>query len=223
MEVRTPQVSIAVVAASLAALVCPAFSRASSRDVGFAGGSRAQQTQVRQALGASSFDWNMLPGTVVVHISPLDAGGYATPGNVFLDSRLLDMGEFSWGVVQHEFGHEVDFLMLHDDDRSVLQDALGATAWCSQSDGLPHAALGCERFASELAWTYWSSPQNSMRPEDVGGESAGMAPAAFRALLARLLHTPGLPAARPLIGSVPPNIRTRATQSPRASAHRGVF
>jgi hypothetical protein len=148
MEARIPQVSIAVLAASSAALVCPAFGRASSRDVGFAGGSRVEQAQVREALVASSFDWNMLPGTVVVHIAPLDAGGYATPGNVFLDSRLLDAGEFSWGVVQHEFGHEVDFLMLHDDDRSILQDALGATAWCSQSDGLPHSAVSVSRRSS---------------------------------------------------------------------------
>ena len=93
------------------------------------GGTSAEQAQVTAALGASSFEWNVLPEAITVHIAPLALGGYATPGNVYVDSALLEAGEFSWGVVQHEFGHEVDFLLLHDDDRARLEAALGAKDW----------------------------------------------------------------------------------------------
>jgi hypothetical protein len=178
--------------------------------VGFIGGNRAERAQVRQALAASSFDWGLLPGTVVVHISPLEAGGYAIPGNVFLDSGLLDAGDFSWGVVQHEFGHQVDFLLLHDDDRSTLERVLGTNTWCEETAGFKHSDQGCERFASELAWSYWPSQQNSMRPESVGDESGAMAPDAFRALVAALLPTPGLSKLRPVTAWAPPPVRDPA-------------
>ena len=31
------------------------------------------------------------------------------PGQIWLDASLLDSGRFSWGVVQHEYAHQVDF------------------------------------------------------------------------------------------------------------------
>jgi len=197
----------------------------------FEGGSPREQTQVRDALAVSSFDWDVLPRPVDVHIGALPAGGASTPGNVFLDPSLLDSGEFSWGVVQHEFGHQVDFLRLDDGDRATLQAALGARDWCYELPGLSHEEQGCERFASELAWAYWPSSQNSMRPEEVAGESDAMAPDAFRSLLGRLLATPGASSLTPSLVSAPPDATTtvpsyrvsslgNAANSPRSRLYR---
>ena len=109
-----------------------------------------------------------------------------------LDARLLDSGRFSWGVVQHEFAHQVDFLLLTQDNRVEVQRLLGAKAWCWETSGFAHAEYGCERFASTLAWTYWQNGDNCMKPASKSDESAGMAPAAFRATVARLLNVPSL-------------------------------
>jgi len=175
------------------ALWCPATAPASVGPVVFDGGSPAEQTQVINALQASSFDWRVLPEPITVHVGSFAAGGFATPGAVFLDSGLLDSGEFSWGTVQHEFAHEVDFLLLHKEDHTELEAALHARDWCYEVPALSHADQGCERFASELSWAYWPSSENAMSPSDIGGgESTGMPPAAFRALLAELLDTPGV-------------------------------
>jgi sugar/nucleoside kinase (ribokinase family) len=150
--------------------------------VAFDGGTPAQRAQVAAALKASSFDWSLLPA-VTVHIAR-GVDSHALPGEVWLDADLLDAGSFAWGVVQEEFAHEVDFLVLTDAQRTVLQQALGGTTWFG---GAAHAELGCERFASTLAWSFWQSPSNVMRPQSATDESAAMAPARFRALLAQLL------------------------------------
>ena len=154
----------------------------------FQGGTPAQQSQVRQALNASSFDWNLVPGQITIVISPTPTSE-AVPGKVFLDPRLLDSGEFAWGVVQHEYAHQVDFALLNDATRARLNSALGGNVWCyaDSATQLMHEQYGCERFASTLAWAYWQSPSNCMKPSAVAGESAGMSPAAFRALLTSVL------------------------------------
>jgi hypothetical protein len=198
-------------------LCCHTSALASGGDVRFEGGTVAEQAQVREALAVSTFDWGVIPQTVTVHIDPLSSGSYATPGDVYVDSSLLDSGTFSWGVVQHEFGHQVDFFVLHDDDRARLEAALHARAWCYELPDATHADQGCERFASELSWAYWPSPENSMRPASVGGESTGMAPSDFRTLLATLLGTEGISTTTPA-GMLPaPTLApgTRRTRPPR--------
>jgi hypothetical protein len=201
-------------------LYCPRARN--RRNITFDGGSPAEQAQVQNALAVSSFDFNVLPQATEVHIAPLDAGSYATPGNVYLDSALLDSGEFSWGVVQHEFSHEVDFALLHDDDRAQLQSALHAKDWCYEVPGLQHADNGCERFASELAWAYWPSAQNSMKPADIGGESNAMPPAALRALLAQLLQTAAGTSTETRVSAAAPSLILKpAFPSPKA-ATRGT-
>jgi hypothetical protein len=198
------------------ALWCAATAAASVGPVIFDGGSPPEQAQVIDALSASSFDWSILPNAITVHIGSPSGGDFATPGEVYLDSSLLDSGEFSWGVVQHEFGHQVDFLLLHDDDRAQLEGALHAKDWCYKVPGLAHADQGCERFASELSWAYWPSFQNSMRPGDIGGESAGMPSAAFRALVAELLQTPGASTLAPSVQLPAPTL----TRHPHSKAVR---
>ena len=162
-----------------------AFARGAT--VAFTGGSTAERSQVTRALAASSFDWSLLPTRVTVHIGR-DFDSEAAPGEVWLESDLLDTGRFSWGVVQHEFAHQVDFQLLSPDARDRFARILGGSAWCGDSSAVAHGDYGCERFASTLAWSYWPSAANTMKPTSDSDESAAMAPAAFRAALAEALH-----------------------------------
>jgi hypothetical protein len=174
------------------ALALTGSAQAAGGHYTFDGGTRLQQTQVKKALDASSFDWNIVPETIVVHIVR-GHDSEATRGEIWLDADLLSSGSFSWGVIQHEYAHQVDFFVLDEAARAELAP-LGGLSWWAPSavahapNGTPaHEQLTSERFASTLAWTYWPSKQNSMRPTSPTDESAAMAPAAFRALLARVL------------------------------------
>jgi len=178
------------------ALCWTAFAHAGGGSYVFAGGTAAEQQQVRDALQASSFDWGLVPGTVTIHIGSY-AAQEAGPGQIFLDAHLLDSGPFAWGVVQHEYAHQVDFAVLDDADRARIGAVLGTGTWCyGDGDGaqlLGHDQYGCERFASTLAWAYWPVSDNCMRPGALGIESGAVPAAAFRALLVSVLG----PAAQP--------------------------
>jgi hypothetical protein len=152
----------------------------------FAGGTPFQQQQVVKALQASSFNWSLVPAQITISIGHGSATE-AVPGQIWLNSDLLNSGRFSWGIVQHEYAHQVDFFLLNDRDRSELQQLLGGGDWCYERPTLTHSQHACERFASTLAWAYWQSPQNCLKPVDSTSESAGMPPAAFRALMTSLL------------------------------------
>jgi hypothetical protein len=175
--------AILLIAASC--LAFPATTAGASGSYRFDGGTKTQRQTVRAALEASSFDWGLVPGPIVIHV----LGGvpsYSLPGEIWLDANLLDAGEFAWGVVQHEYAHQVDYLLLDDAERAQLLQQLGGRDWCYSVPKLPHDQYGCERFASTFAWAFWPSPENSMRPTRAGDESAAMAPAKFRALVTRL-------------------------------------
>lgn len=168
------------------ALALAPAAYAQGGDYSVDGGTRAERAQVKAALDASSFDFSVVPGRVAVHIEP-EIAPYSTPGQIFLDAGLLDTGRLSWGVVQHEYAHQVDFSVLDAAGRARLQAALGGRSWCS---GAAHADLACERFADLVAWAYWTSPDNVMKPVGAADEGGQMSPAAFRALLAQVLPAP---------------------------------
>jgi hypothetical protein len=168
-----------------ACLVFPAATLGAARSYTFDGGTKKERETVVAALDASSFDWNLLPGPITIHIVDNEPSR-SIPHEIWLDANLLDSGEFAWGVVQHEYAHQVDYLLLDDAERAVLLHALGGRDWCYSVPGLAHDQYGCERFASTLAWSFWPSRANSMRPTHLGDESAAMAPAKFRALVERL-------------------------------------
>jgi hypothetical protein len=147
---------------------------------------------VTAALNASAFDWSRVPGPITIHIVR-DSPSRAIPHEIWLDADLLDAGQFSWGTVQHEYAHQVDFLLLDDEQRATLLHELGGKDWCYGVPGLRHEQYGCERFASTLAWSYWPSPNNSLRPAGPQDESGAMAPAKFKRLVATLT---GLPLSR---------------------------
>ena len=174
-----------LLASTVAALALSGTALAAGGNYVFAGGTVNQQAQVTAALNVSTFNWSVVPDQITIHIAP-NIDSEATLGHIWLDSNLLNSGSFSWGVIQHEYAHEVDFFLLGP-FRAALQSALGGSAWCAGDGIVGHGDYGCERFASTLAWAYWPSKANSMKPGSARDESAAMAPAAFRKLMSGLL------------------------------------
>jgi hypothetical protein len=173
--------------AALAALISTGQAAARGGRYVFDGGTAREQAQVRVALDVSSFDWSLVPATVTIHIAP-GSQTYATRGEIWLDAQLLASGVFAWGPIQHEYAHQVDFFLLDDAKRAMLNRLLHGRIWshgpaAALGHGADHASLGAERFASTLAWSYWQSPANSLKPASPKDESAAMVPARFRALL----------------------------------------
>lgn len=173
---------LALVTALLAAMLVPPAGRATGGRYAFAGGTPRERAEVVHALDASSFDWQTVPARITIHIEP-GTSSYATPGEIWLDANLLEAGMFAWGVVQHEYAHQVDFFLLTAPARALLLRRLGATVWCSQTS-VRRDQLGCERFASTLAWAYWPSPENCMRPVKALGASGPK----FRKLVSTLIR-----------------------------------
>jgi hypothetical protein len=173
----------ALLAAIAALLLSAAPAHAGGGSYAFAGGTASQREQVRRALDASSFPWSIVPGRVVIHIVP-GHDAEALPGHIWVDANLLDGTTFGWGVVQHEYAHQVDFLLFDDATRERLNAVLGGDTWYQSG---AHGAAGVERFASTLAWSYWTTSQNAMEPTSPSDEAAALPTAAFRALMASVL------------------------------------
>jgi hypothetical protein len=171
---------------SFAALAFSSVAHAAGGHYVFKGGTGWQQLQVRSALNASSFDWNRVSTQVKIHIKK-GANTRAVPGQIWFDANLLNAGKYSWGYVQHEYAHQVDFFLLRDHLRSALAPILGGNSWWQTATFQQHSSLNCERFASTLAWAYWPSKDNALRPKSAKAESAAIAPAKFRKLLAEKL------------------------------------
>jgi hypothetical protein len=170
---------------AVAATLVPPAGRATGGRYAFAGGTPREQAQVSDALAASSFDWSLVPGRITIHIAPV-ATSQATPGEIWLDPNLLDAGSFAWGVVQHEYAHQVDFSLLTEPARARLMRELGVQTWSSATPARPDT-LGCERFATALAWAYWPSARNVMRL----ASSRRLSASRFRGVVNTLLRRQG--------------------------------
>jgi hypothetical protein len=183
--VRRALAAAAVTSAAFAG--SPAAEGTEQRPYVFERGTHSERRVVVAALEASGFDWSVVPATITIHIVPgVDSG--SAPGHIWLDANLLDDGTFAMGVVQHEYAHQVDYFLFDDALRARLLRLLGGRDWCYGVLGLPHREYGCERFASTLAWAYWPSPENSMKPASARDEAAAMQPQRFRALMTSILR-----------------------------------
>jgi hypothetical protein len=173
---------------SLAVLIRAGTALAGGGNYVFAGGTAAEQANVKAALDASSFDWSIVPAQITIRIGR-DYPSAAWRGTISLDSNVVDAGQLAWGTIMHEYAHQVDYVVLDDAKRTILQSAIGGRSWWFQPD-LVHSDLTSERFASTLAWAYWPKPANLLNPAELGVESGAMAPAKFRTLLNRLIGVP---------------------------------
>jgi hypothetical protein len=146
--------------------------RATAADVTleFSGGSDAARAEVVAALDASAFDWSVIGRPVSVQILDCGCAG-SRPGVVVLDEEMLSSSPYgrayTWGIVQHEFAHQVWWYALDDGRRSELRQVLGGAELCYEQLGVPHDAHACELFASTLGWAYWPVPGNPMQGEKV--------------------------------------------------------
>jgi hypothetical protein len=177
-----------LLAATLAALALAGLAQARGGNYVFDGGTSAEQAQVRSALNVSSFNWSTVPQQITIHVaSGIDSE--ASPGELWLDANLLDSGSFAWGVVQHEYAHQVDFFVLKDSQRGSLTKRLGGTSWWEVQGGpvIAHGDQTGERFASSLAWAYWPSKLNSMAPQPHDHETSSITPKKLRALLGTVI------------------------------------
>jgi hypothetical protein len=192
------------------ALISASGALAAGGNYTVTGGTASERAQVHSALDASAFPWSIVPGPIAITIAH---GGpsQASPGAISLDANLLDAGRFSWGVVQHEYAHQVDFALLDDGMRNRLAPLLGGAYWWPPYAFEGHAAADCERFADMVAWAYWPSGDNVMRASTPSDENYGISPEAFRAALQSAL--PALAAALPL------RTTAAATPKPKRSHH----
>ena len=164
----------------VAALALTGSAQAAGGDYVFDGGSAKARAQVKAALNASSFDWSKVPVEVTIHLQ-LGVKPHSKPGDIWLDPRLLSSGRFAWGIVQHEYAHQVAFFLVGMKERAKLTRLLGAKDWCYEVRGLGHDDHACERFSSTLAWAYWPSSDNVEKPE------AAMGAAKFRSVVDSLV------------------------------------
>lgn len=178
--------TVCVVVTLLIAAIGAQSAVASGGNYTFDGGTPAERAQVRAALNASLFDWSVVPEQITIRIAP-GLNSSASAGTIELDSGLLHAGRFSWGVIQHEYAHQVDFFLLDDAAREQLTARLGGKSWWQTPSGLDHQTLTSERFASTVAWAYWPMQDNVLRPLSTNDEAGAVAPASFRALLGGLL------------------------------------
>lgn len=179
-----------VLATALAFLASAGDALAVGGNYVFAGGSTEAQAQVRAALDRSVFDWSVVPEQITVRITSCGCAG-SKPGEIVLDEAQLTSSplgkRYAWGIVQHEYAHQVDFFVLDQDDRARLARRFGAAAWCYELPGLAHDAYGCERFATLVAWAHWRSPANVQRPDWRPGDAPRLRRDRVRAFVARLL------------------------------------
>jgi hypothetical protein len=119
---------------------------------------------VRSALDASRFDWDLVDEEITIRIIDCGCAG-ASPGEILLDEAVLTDPRFgpkyAWGIVQHEYAHQVAFFLLDAAARRRAQAWLGGSDWCSEDETVEHDDRACERFASSLAWAYWAVHETS--------------------------------------------------------------
>jgi hypothetical protein len=155
------------------------------------GGSPEAEAAVRGALNASRFDFSRVPDQITIRITRCGCAG-ARPGLVVLDEDVIrdtSLGrKYAWGLIQHEYGHQVDYFLLQDDDRAALRHLLGGQDWCYETAGLAHDDHGCERFAEVFTWAFWPDGSNIQR-EHAREVAPGMRARRFRAIVNRLLAT----------------------------------
>jgi hypothetical protein len=174
-----------------AALALTGTADAAGGNYVFAGGSEQAREQVRAALEASRFDWNLVSQEITIRITRCGCAG-AKPGVIVLDEDVLvnpaHGKRYAWGIVQHEYAHQVDFFLFGPGERARVKRLLGGKDWCYEVPGVGHDDHGCERFAITLAWAYWRSADNIQRPDWAG--AARVKPTQFRRVLSGLLAAP---------------------------------
>jgi hypothetical protein len=152
--------------ALFASLALAGTAQAADGNYVLEGGSPEAQETVRAAVEASRFDFDSIPTQITIRISSCGCAG-ARPGLIVLDGAVVtdtSLGDrYSWGVIQNEFAHQVDFSLFDDADRAAMRGLVGGKDWCYERAGLLHDQHGCERFSDVFTWAFWPTKQNIFR------------------------------------------------------------
>jgi hypothetical protein len=177
------------VVALLASLTLAGTAQAAGGDYVFEGGSPEAQATVRAALDASRFNFDRIPAQITIRISHCGCAG-AREGLIVLDEGVVldtSLGaRYSWGLIQHEYAHQIDYFLFQERDRAAVRRTLGGKDWCYETAGLSHDEHGCERFADVFSWAFWPSKRNVLRA-DAKAIAPQMSPKQLRAFVNRLL------------------------------------
>lgn len=163
----------------LAAFVLAGEAKAVGGHYVFVGGSDAARAAVHSALDASRFDWDLVEQEITIRITDCGCAG-ANPGEIILDEEVLtDLRfgpKYAWGIVQHEYAHQVDFFLLDARERrrvgSGSADPTGATKTPTSTTTITPAnaspprspgPTGLARAATSWLCTRPSRPRNSAR------------------------------------------------------------
>ena len=98
---------------------------------------------------------------------------------------MLAHGRDAWGIVQHEYAHEVDYFRFDAAIRARLDRLLGAKTWWPNGR-FRHDQYGAERFASTLSYAYWPSRHNILL-RGAHAEATALPPARFRRVVEAVL------------------------------------
>jgi hypothetical protein len=184
-----PRVLRSTLIALLASLALAGTAQAAGGNYVIQGGSPEAQATVQSALDASWFDFSRVPQQITIRITHCGCAG-AKPGVVILDEDVvLDTtygAKYAWGLIQHEYAHQIDYTLFQNSDRATVRKLLGGEDWCYETAGLSHDEHGCERFAEVFTWAFWPSRHNVQR-EDAHDVAPRMKAKRFRAIVNRLL------------------------------------
>ena len=150
----------------------------------FDGGTARERATVRAALAASSFDWGLVRGKVTIHIAR-GSGCRATKGKISLAPGVLAHGRDAWGIVQHEYAHQLDYFRFDARIRARLDRSLRGKTWWPNGR-FRHDEYGSERFASTLSYAYWPSRHNILL-RGAHAEATALPPARFRRVVEAVL------------------------------------
>ena len=180
--------------AGFAALALPARPAARGGHYAFDGGTPASRPRCASRSRSAASTGTSCPTTVTIHLHR-GSGSYATPGAIWIDTELARLRHVRVGPDPARVRPPGRLLpsrrrTAQRAERRARRARLVGEPGRRRLHGPDHASLGAERFASTLAWSYWQSPANSLTPTSKKDESAAMAPASFRALLARVLGIP---------------------------------
>jgi hypothetical protein len=157
-----------ILVAIVASFALASTAHAAGGDYVLEGGSAEAQATVHSALDASRFNFDRVPAQITIRITDCGCAG-ARAGLIVLDEHVLVDGtleeKYAWGLIQHEYAHQVDYFLFQDDDRAASRRVLGGKDWCYEVSGLAHDEHGCERFADVFSWAFWPTEDNVLRAD----------------------------------------------------------
>lgn len=185
----------------------------------------ARQIKIfEDVIDKCTFNWDALPQKVTIHFQDGLGAITSTRAQIWVDPAEVDTkSSYYSGIVQHELGHQVDFLLLTDRDRAKFSKFMGSPDWSpplGQNPNLDHGKYGREMFASTFAAACDPDDEPDDDPDEKNvifssPESRAMPAKKFMSLLTSVLKAKGLDAVKPAARPITPP-RQQVNAGPQA-------